>query len=173
MVTVAFFLRGASPEVFRLSHSCRAQPHASPTGLSRMRRASSSLHTAYTEQPLFIEKHLPQRLRSKPSTSFSGAILCITCFSSSPLGRGSCIRIPCTFLSLLRSSTSLSRSCCVVVSDILWAMLIIPSSAQVFSFDATYFFEAGFSPTRTTARQGSIPFAFTLAILFQAFPDIG
>ena len=84
----------------------------------------------------------------------------ITCVSSRSPGKGKWQRIPCTTGSELRFCTNVSNSSWVVVSGKLCPMDLMQISSQVRFLLRTYTSEAGSSPTRTTARQGSIPLVF-------------
>src|SRR6478735_2948257 len=65
--------------------------------------------------------------------------------------------MPSTVGSALRPSTSAKSSSCVIVTGGRISRLVMPISAEVFSFFFTYETEAGSSPTRTRAMQGLRP----------------
>ena len=52
-------------------------------------------------------------------------------------GSGNCTRMPCTLLSALSCSISLSRSACEVSAGSLWSKDFIPASVTAFDLDFT------------------------------------
>ena len=95
----------------------------------------------------------------RPSASLSGSITASRGPSASPVGSGSCNKMPST----AGSALSLLMQACTSVAGVVaarWApRLRMPIRLQAFSLLATYTPLAGSSPTRSTASPGGRPAA--------------
>ena len=100
----------------------------------------------------------------KPSTSLAGSISRTTAASSIWGGGGLCTSMPWTAGSTFNSRTIRSSSSWEASEGRTILREFIPSSAHFFTLEFTYTWEAGSSPTRTTAKPGVIPCSLSRAI---------
>ena len=106
----------------------------------------------------------PTLIGWKPSTSLAGSISRTTAASSIWGGGGLCTSMPWTAGSTFNSRTIRSSSSWEASEGRTILREFIPSSAHFFTLEFTYTWEAGSSPTRTTAKPGVIPCSLSRAI---------
>src|SRR5437773_1110484 len=92
-----------------------------------------------------------------PSTSLPGSTRSNTRCSSMCWGSGSCTSMPWILGSPLRRSMTASSSASVACLGSRMVSWCRPASPQALPFMRTYTWEAGLSPTRTTASPGELP----------------
>src|SRR5437879_3802107 len=92
-----------------------------------------------------------------PSTSLAGSIESMTRLVSTPLGSGSCTRIPSTRSSRLSLLTRSSNCASLVAAGKSCAKDSIPTSRDDLRLLRTYTEDAGSAPTCTTANPGRRP----------------
>src|SRR5438093_1515750 len=96
-----------------------------------------------------------------PSTSLPGSTRSNTRCSSMCWGSGSCTSMPWILGSPLRRSMTASSSASVACLGSRMVSWCRPASPQALPFMRTYTWEAGLSPTRTTASPGVTPRALS------------